>query len=223
MPSLRCPSCERALNFPEHLRGALVQCPACRHSFTAPEDEPPAPARPPAIPLARTAPAVPEPFDFEPPQGVPVDHHRAALRSAAWWLRSAVVINFASSLLGCCALTGLTYGPEEAAFFGLAGTVCFEYLPLILVAAGTTHLKERRSYRLCLASALSVLPPSLWALLHTWAVGRAALDGVGRGEPAGLLFLALAAVTLFGAAAGVIGGVKALALLSDAEVRRSFH
>jgi hypothetical protein len=224
MPSLPCPSCGRALNFPEALRGALVQCPACRHSFTAPEEEPPAPARPPAVPLARPVPpTAPGPFEFGSSEDAQVDRHRAALRSAAWWLRSAVMVGFATGLLSCCTLPVLTFQPDAAALFVLAGTVPFEYLPLILVAAGLTHLKERRSYRLCLASAVSVLPPSLWALLHTWALGRAALDELAGGEPAGFFFLALAAVTLFGAAAGVIGAVKALALLSDGEVRRSFH
>ena len=222
MPSLRCPSCGRALNFTDALRGALVQCPACRHSFIAPEEEP---APPLATPVARPSPPavpVPEPFDFDAPEGGPVVRQRAALRSAAWWLRSAVVLDFGTSLLGCCTLTVVTDEPMTGLLF-LAGTALFEYLPLILVAVGAPHLRERRSYRLCLASAVLVLPPSLWALLQAWFAGRLALTELAQGEAAGFFFLTLAAVTLFGAAAGVTGAVKAFALLSDAEVKRSFH
>jgi hypothetical protein len=222
MPSIRCPSCGRALNFTDALRGALVQCPACRHSFIAPEEEQPPPPRPPVARAALPAAPVPEPFDFDAPEDGQVVRQRAALRSAAWWLRSAVVVDFGTSLLGCCTLTVVTDEPAVGLLF-LAGTALFEYLPLILVAVSAPHLRERRSYRLCLASAVLVLPPSLWALLQTWFVGREALTGLAGGEGAGFFLLALAAVTLFGAAAGVTGAVKTFALLSDAEVKRSFH
>ena len=229
MPSLRCPSCDRALNFPESLRGALVQCPACRHNFTAPEDEPPAPAQPPSVPLARpVSPAATEPFDLSGPlDALEVRHalevrRRSALRSAAWWLRSAVVIDFGSSALGCCTLTAVADNPDVVLPL-LGGAVLFEYLPLILVAVGAPDLQARRNYRLCLAAALLVLPPSLWALVQAWFAGRVGLSEVTKGEGAGLFFLALAAVTLFGAAAGVTGAVKSIALLSDPEMKRSFR
>jgi hypothetical protein len=225
MPSLRCPSCDRALDFPDALRGALVQCPACRHSFLAPEEGPP--ARPPlALPLAspEVPPAAPgpDPFDLAGPPGGPEVRPHAALRSAAWWLRSAVVLGFGTSLLGCCTLTVVSERPDSA-FVILGGTAVFEYLPLILVAVAAPHLQARRNYGLCVAAAVFVLPPSLWALVQAWFAGRVGLTELARGEGAGFFFLALAAVTLFGAAAGVIGAVKAFALLSDAEVRRSFH
>jgi hypothetical protein len=226
MPSLRCPSCGRALNFTDALRGALVQCPACRHNFIVPEEEPPDPPRPPlATPVSRPAPVgpVPETFDFDGPEDEQVVRQRKALRSAAWWLRSAVVVDFCTTLLGCCTLPVLTNQPDTAALCMLAGTALLGYLPLIVVATGITPLRERRNYRRCLASAVAVLPPSLWGLLLTWVVGTAGLGELARGEAVGFFFLALAAGTLFGAAAGVTGAVKTFALLSDAEVRRSFH
>ncbi len=224
MPSLRCPSCGRALNFPESLRGALVQCPACRHSFTAPEDEQPAPIRPPpTVPLARPVPAAaPAPFDLSAPLDPLGVRRHSALRSAAWWLRSAVVIDFGTSALGCCTLTAVADNPDVVLAL-LGGAVLFEYLPLILVAVGAPDLQARRNYRLCLAAALLVLPPSLWALVQTWFAGRTGLTELAQGELAGTFFLALAAVTLFGAAAGVTGAIKSLALLTDPEVKRSFR
>jgi hypothetical protein len=224
MPSLPCPSCGRALNFPESLRGALVQCPACRHSFTAPEEEPPAPAcPPPGVPLARPVPpAAPEPFDLSGPPGGLEVRRRAALRSAAWWLRAAVLIDFGTSVLGCCTLTAVTNNTDTVLAL-LGGAVLFEYAPLILVAVGAPHLQARRSYGLCLAASLLVLPPSLWALVQTWFAGRLGLTELAKGEPAGTFFLALAALTLCGAAAGVTGAVKGVALLTDPEVKRSFR
>jgi hypothetical protein len=219
MPSLRCPSCGRALNFTDALRGALVRCPVCRHDFIAPEDEsPPSPAPP-----ARPAPVASGPFDFDGPEDARVVRQRKALRSAAWWLRSAVVVDFCASLLGCCTLPVLTYQLDTAAVCVLAGAALFAYCPLILVATATAPLRERRNYRRCLASAVAVLSPSLWALVQAWAVGRVALGELARSEAAGFFFLTLAAVTLFGAAAGVTGAAKTFALLSDAEVKRSFH
>jgi hypothetical protein len=225
MPSLPCPSCGRALNFPDALRGALVQCPACRHSFTAPEEEPPAPPRPPAVPLARPVPpATPEPehFAFDAEAGAQALRQRGRLRSAAWWLRSAVVLDFGTSVLGCCTLTAMSDSPDFVLAL-LGATAALEYLPLILVAVGAPHLPARRNYRLCVAAAVAVLLPSLWALLKAGFAGRLALDQLAEGEGSGFFFLSLAAVTLFGAAAGVTGAVKALALLCDAEVKRSFR
>jgi hypothetical protein len=224
MPSLPCPSCGRALNFPEALRGAWVQCPACRHDFTAPEEEPPAPALPPpAVPLARPLPpTAPEPFDLSGAPDGPDARRRGALRSAAWWLRSAVVINFGTSVLGCCTLTAAAGDPDSALAL-LGGTVIFEYVPLILVAVGAPHLQARRHYGLCLAAALLALPPSLWALVQTWFAGRMGLAELAQGEGTGFFFLALAAATLFGAAAGFTGAARAVALLSDPEVKRSFR
>jgi hypothetical protein len=210
------------LNFTDALRGALVQCPACRHSFVAPEEEAPPPRPPAPDPLPRAVPPVTaalDPFDLdEVPDGLAA-RHRKALRSAAWWLRSAVVVNFGTSLLGCCTLTVVTEHPD-AVLAMMGGTLFFEYIPLILVAVGTPRLQAKRSYGLALTAAILVLPPTLWALLQTGLAVKVALD---QREGTGLFFLGLAAVTLFGAAAGVIGAAKALVLLSDAEVRRSFR
>jgi hypothetical protein len=223
MPSIRCPSCGRALNFTDALRGALVQCPACRHNFVAPEEEP-RPPRPPPAPVAAhpTPPAGPEPFDFAGPEDARAARQRKALHSAAWWLRCAVVLDVGASVLGCCTLPVLT-AEFPAGLFFLAGTGVAQYLPLILVAVGSQRLRERRGYRLCQAAAVLVLPPSLWALLQTVVAARVALGELGGAEPAGMFFLPLAALTVCGAAAGVVGAAKAIALLSDAEVRRSFR
>jgi polyferredoxin len=172
------------------------------------------------VPPAR--PAAPAPLDLSAPRDALGVRRHSALRSAAWWLRSAVVIDFGTSALGCCTLTAVADNPDVVLAL-LGGAVIFEYLPLILVAVGAPDLQARRNYRLCLAAAVLVLPPSLWALVQTWFAGRMGVSELAQGEPAGAFFLALAAVTLFGAAAGVTGAVKALALLTNSEVKHSFR
>ncbi len=167
-------------------------------------------------------PAGPEPFDLSGPPGGGEVRRRAALRSAAWWLRAAVLIDFGTSVLGCCTLTAVTDNTDSVLAV-LGGAVLFEYVPLIVVAVGAPNFQARRNYRLCVAASLLVLPPSLWALVQTWFAGRLGLTEMARGEPTGTFFLALAALTLFGAAAGVTGAVKGVALLTDPEVKRSFR
>ena len=88
MPTIRCPSCRRALNVPEQHLGALARCPLCRHTFRAPAEPDPPPPREP----------LPAPGPVEELAPPPVEPARRALDPAGAWLQGCAALLVAQTV-----------------------------------------------------------------------------------------------------------------------------
>src|SRR5436190_12371528 len=88
MPTIRCPSCRRALNVPEQHLGALARCPLCRHTSRAPAEPDPPPPREP----------LPAPGPVEELAPPPVEPARRALDPAGAWLQGCAALLVAQTV-----------------------------------------------------------------------------------------------------------------------------
>jgi hypothetical protein len=215
MPSIRCPSCQRALALRDHLRGTAVQCPMCRTTFEAPsEGAAPAPARvsspPPAPPVLPPAPSL----EVEP---------SPAVRSAVHWLEAAVA--FEGGVVVCCSgppvLLGLLV--EDVPPAVMIGLVLLWGATLGGVAFGSVRLRRRRNYVVAATGGVLAFLLALLGLVHGAFLARAALRDWHANEMEGLTLFVSAGLGLLAAATAAVAGVKTFTALSDPEVRRSFR
>src|SRR5947209_5259427 len=104
MPTVRCPSCKRALNLPEHADFSTARCPLCQTTFDVADQAPsPRPATRVSVPgisrVDTSSVDASSPFDFDDDS----HHHlprgdRKALTSAGHWLQAAGLLGLAHSL-----------------------------------------------------------------------------------------------------------------------------
>jgi hypothetical protein len=135
MATVRCPSCKRALNLPEHADISTACCPLCQTTFDV-ADVAAAPPRPvaratPVSPRVDTS-AVggPSPLDFDGP-GQRLSHEdRKALSTAGYLLQGAGVLGILHSLFCWCG----TIIPMEGAEALVAGC-CFVYVLQVVASA----------------------------------------------------------------------------------------
>jgi hypothetical protein len=226
MPTVRCPSCWRALSVAEGAVGKSVRCPMCERVFDAPSVEQeraprgaPPPARISTSPGERPSPSTSVPVG--PPVTLDPDL-RAALRCAARWLTAAGALQVA--LVACW--WGLAGSGRVGGLLGLylllgaarAGA-------LAAAAACADRLRRRREARLVRVTATVVACDS--CLLAVAAVPPlldvAELIASRSNAPdvpvlAGYLVLVAAAV-----ACGLTAAVQALRLVGRPDVRRAFE
>lgn len=235
MPTLPCPSCRRLLQRPDHLRDALVQCPACGTTFAAPAEDQPVPVPPPQSTLPPVTPPAPAPEPehqrefHELVEKQPLRYrNQAALKSAVAWMRGALLLDAVLSVVCYCPsllITSEVHDPDDFTAVFLLGfaELFFTYLPLLFVGFGVYHLQVKRSYGLALGGAILLLPVSLWNFLHAGYLLLQALGQVSYGYPGPCFQLFCGLLGLVGTVAGLIGGIKGIAVLSDAEVRNQFR
>jgi hypothetical protein len=215
------------------MSGAAVRCPLCRTTFQAPEeDAPEVPHRPVAraVPMpdgARDRPPPSEDFHFsvESEETQLGFRHRAALKSASFWLQMTVVIDFIACIFNCCFGITLPSGDPTHAFLALAALgVHVLTLPILAIAA--LQLPRRRGYGLILTGGILALPLGMLTLLST---APTALHGIHQfdsslhHEAPGFVFLAIAALMLGGAVSAIVAGIKTIRVLWDAEIRKWFY
>src|SRR5688500_18886934 len=104
MPTVKCPSCRRALRLPENREVVTAQCPLCQATFDA---SPPAPAQRTAAPASTEALLV-EPtedsaeFEYDPDETPQARADRRAIRAAAGWLKAMGAIGLTQLILCGC-------------------------------------------------------------------------------------------------------------------------
>jgi LSD1 subclass zinc finger protein len=185
MPTIRCPSCKRALNLPEHAEFATARCPLCQTDFDVPASAPPpAPSLAPAVFRADTASAgQPSPFHFpeEPGAALPAGD-RKALASAANWLKVAGCLGVSHSVLCWCG----TVVPLEGMRGAVAGC-CLAYVLQFVACAlvfrggremasfrgiGYARTAVRMAFLAALLEVLFALPLLLFMLERHWGGDR---------------------------------------------------
>ena len=148
MPTVRCPSCKRALNLPESVDIATAQCPLCGATFAAP------PSRVEAVPLAAPIPPMPRavvheepgqwsepqtPFEF-PSNPLPEAENREAA-SARFWLKSAGVIGLIHLFL-CSCVSFVFTGRDELLALTYCGSYVFQLIASLVVYNGGNVLQR---------------------------------------------------------------------------------
>jgi hypothetical protein len=241
MLSLHCPSCQRPLTLPDHLRGTWVRCPACKATFQAPGDVPEVVA---AVPLPEADPEPParersgrgrqsegDPFAFESEKaGYRRVRVQAKTQGPSNYLWTAVVLDVLFSFGGLFfRLLDLQYSLYNAAYAAgalvasLFILVVFYYVPLVFVGIGASALSRRSSYGLAMTGAIIALLVSLLTLIGAGLAGVVGLIALAHGSGFGLLLGVIAVLGLLGVIFGVLGGIQALQTLNDDEVQRSFR
>jgi hypothetical protein len=234
MPTVRCPSCNRALKLPEAVDVATAQCPLCGTTFAAAEHiQPPprpAPQGAPAAPLRRRAaePDVSSPFDFER-EADPLDRDdRLALASAASWLKAAGITGLLHSLLCWCGTLGPAGDAHEILFIGYCLGYPIHLIVSLLVFNGARALTSRRSLgsaRLAvvmtyLAVVLQVFfaLPGFLTLLDSLTSPRGRLSGGHEPFIVLMLIVQLLVIALF-----LTAGVKTMLALNRPGVQQAFR
>ncbi len=230
MPTVRCPSCNRALHLPEAVDIATAQCPLCRTTFdVASRVEPPRPpprSAPPAPPSReRERPVASAAFDLdETPGDVQWSQSRAALRSAAFWLKTGAVLSMGRTLLcGCCPFQIMRDFPDE-----LAATICFCYFVHmglgIVLYFGADALARRTSYRWAMtACVLGLIAAGFELLFSLPALGLMLQLARGPQGEDRMLMCGIFLVYPASIAALLAGSLKGFAALRRREVREAFR
>ncbi len=227
MPTVRCPSCNRALNLPEHADIRTARCPLCQTTFDVADRAPPPPPVPrgpaPGAPEVDTASAGESaPFDFN--EAVPhplAGDDRRALASAGSWLQAAGMVGLAHSLFCWCGSVIPLEGTE-----GLVAGCCFGYVLQIVASAlvyrGGRELTTQQSIgfaRTAVAMAfLAVVLELLFAIplvLFTLERGRVDSDDVA-------LLVLVAGLRVVLIALFLTAGARAMLALRRPGVRRAF-
>jgi hypothetical protein len=220
MPTVRCPSCSRALNLPDFADIQAARCPLCQATFDVP-------ARPDSAP--------PGPADADagdqlvPPDRVDpelqADH--AALHSAVGWLKAAALFSLVNAL-GC----GCFSFPSDSTDNPLVVGLFFGYLTRLAVSLlvwwGAESLNRRTRLEVAVAgsvgavvlsglSALLLLPLLLSAVhaLPDLTEGVLNLEDTLMFSLVGGFHLAI--VVLF-----LVAGSKGIAVLRRPSVRQGF-
>jgi phage FluMu protein Com len=235
MPTVRCPSCNRALNLPESSDIVTAKCPLCQTAFPVVDrvESPPRP-RPTTAPVARAVlreqTPGPLPFDLEPgrPDSLGRDN-RKALGAASSWCKAAGFVGLLHTILCWCG----TFGNVSNDTF-VAGYCIGHLLQIavsVLVYRGASALTARRSFGTAqlagLMAFVAVVFEVLFAIPLVVTLGDA-LDrssssrgrtGPGEEVPICLFLLALQLVVV---ALFLMAGVKTLLALNRPGVRQGF-
>jgi hypothetical protein len=239
MPTVRCPSCQRALNLPDYQHGGDARCPLCHTTFptASPQSLDPATSYLPPIPLtmptsqARPETKEPTPFDFEEPNESESlsrpDRH--ALRSASNWLKAhagiGIVHMFTCGCVNVLAFGALTGVGGELYLTGAILDVLLRLVAFGVIAAGADSMERRRSRALATTAAVLaplmgvyLLVPAFLLLTTVGGRGRSSLTAEETILPACFSLL----LTILVAVLGVVGGIRSLVLLNKPEVLRAF-
>lgn len=239
MPTVRCPSCRRALSLPEDTVVETARCPLCGAVFAAAAAEEPRPPRPrpaaPAGPVGAREVPVPRRHDHDLDGAEPPLDGGAArgLSAASGWLKAMVALGVFHVLTcgacGCLEAQGRAPpGPaRQRALVLYAGLSVVRLVALAVVYAAAERLSRRRGLALARTGAivallyaiLTPLPslPALLALLERLGQARAA------GPPVPMPMQISLALTLLTALCGAVGALLALRQLVRPEVERAFE
>jgi hypothetical protein len=250
MPTVRCPSCHRALHLPEAHPGGTARCPLCQSTFPTPSTQVPTvsapraevlfpeslPSRPldiPPLELPNDAPPrhLPPPLRPDPVEFLP-NELRESLRAAARHLKSSAWLACAYLFTcGCInekvleAALGFDWSVEA-----LAAVAIVRLVMLGLIYAGAVAMERCRARRLALTSAVLVLCLSgyvlLWPLLVVYemcsSAWRVRPGSAALSEVAGCGAPWVVSLLAFLVASfGLWAGVHALHQLAHPEVRRA--
>jgi hypothetical protein len=238
MATVNCPSCRRALNLPDHVRGQPVQCPACDTTFEIPAEplpvatrQPPTPQPLPAPPAPHDEPASPDPsgaaFDFNDEYQVAYYRVRNKVNDAASWLQRTIIFDaFAIHLCFPCFLFAFRrerWMDQTSMKIVFGGSYLFVMFLLLLIVMGAYYLRQRRAYGLALLAGILAL---LVALKNLATLGLIAFHMVKEYkdiDPCAILPMLPLVGCLTGAAVcGGMGGVKTIAVLHNPQVRDDF-
>jgi hypothetical protein len=211
MASFSCPSCGRTLNLPGQAPGTMVQCPFCDHFFTAPAEGP--------LPWGPDEEGLDLREERERADPGIGPRNEAALHAAAFWLQAAILLDVVADTITCFS-PGYVFPLFDLAILGVG---VFQFLPLTFMAVGAWMLSRRWSYGLAQTGAIMAFVAVLCSLplaVRNGLVGLARLDNA---EFIGVIPLGAVLLNLLGAAAGAIGAIKALSVLSDSRVKKAFH
>jgi hypothetical protein len=259
MSPTRCPSCRRALALRDHLRGELVRCPMCGTSCNAPEEPGPARTTPPGSAVTQAPAPPPRPMpaaDCDPdalhrdPGLTPDD--RASLRSAATWLKAAVVFNAVGTMFRSCP-AHLFYLPWKSLrgewadsatsplslfinrnFYLLweslrggvllagQGVMVLWLIVLVVMGDGPRHLRERRDYPRAKESGILTFHVGLASLAQSAYLAWEARD-IPYPPVLALVALFVVALGLTCTLTALVAGLKTLDALSRPGVKESFR
>jgi hypothetical protein len=221
MPSVRCPSCGRAIPVAEHLRGTWVMCPDCYTSVEVLGD--PVPLQPPGGTPGPPGPAPAEDLIFEdtPAQRRAAGAPARALQGAANWLMLAVALD------GLCALAWGLLGATRADNWNALASVLLvavlaELAPLMLVALGAVQMMARGSLGLAVVGGVVAPLVSCWFVFRAGVIALAGWESLEGSGIIGGLLLGLALFALAGALCGFVGGIRTLMALTNRGVRHLF-
>ncbi len=242
MPTVYCPSCNRALHLPEALQGVTACCPLCRTNFPTPSEPPPPQILPrlaadpvPSKPWGakeQHVPPVPRRIDrddetFEFDDSLAGDelslNHREALRSAARWLRWFVGVSCVQLFTCGCGNGFMLVGQFTPRHDFGEGVVCFlipfvlEIFSLVMIFKSAESTARSRKRGLAVAGCVLTL---VLAGLHLLLPLLALLVGRRQDETFFLVSMGMAFVV---AVVGLIGAVRGLMILNEAEVVRYFQ
>jgi hypothetical protein len=236
MPIVRCPKCNRALNFPEYADITTAQCPLCQTTFeVADRVERPAPPSRRVPEISRAQPQrvpQPAPFDFGPDDDGLKREDRAALRSAVVWLKTAALLSMGHVLLcGCCPFSMMRPGPSPSGIHSedLAAAMCFGYFVHlgvgIVLYFGADALGRRVSYRwamfTCVLGLVAAVIEAVFSLPALAFLGSLHARYHSQEEAwlmVGVILIYPAAMMLF-----FTGALKGLAALRRPGVREAFR
>jgi hypothetical protein len=233
MPTVRCPSCNRALNLPEHADIDTAKCPLCQTAFAVTAQLPPPrplPARAAPTPVRRReVEPIATPFDFHEEASDPLPRDdRKALYAAANWLKTGSLLAIGHTFLcGCCPFLSVPGLGED-----VITVCCFCHLVRIAVSIiiynGAEAFNRRSSHGWALTSCVLALMLAALSLLFILPIlldlplqGPARL-GMGPNEDQVVAMLAGGLSTLAVIVTFVVGAVKGFLVLRRPAVRRAF-
>jgi hypothetical protein len=207
MYTIRCPSCRRPLNLPEQADVGTAQCPLCGTPFDVSSPEPERSAVPvvPVVPHHSGVTAQPQTFhpprpdepDEDYPGGPLTPPDRAAMESAALWLRAAAYLGVTRTLLCGCGpvLVGVQLTPLKDLPWVIG---CLAYLAAcVVVLRGAEELKRPSSRAWAVTGCSLAALATLGEVLLLGLVVALGLEGPF--QHAGVIVLKVALVLIQGA------------------------
>jgi LSD1 subclass zinc finger protein len=237
MPPVRCPTCRRALNLPEHIVGQSVRCPLCDTVFATGEREKPWPLLTPPLTVPANGPAGAHKVPGAPVEDLDVEDPGCGVSGAArvgrrlapadLWLSVTAVLWLIQTVMTvlCCqydVLVPPTIQLSVWAWVAIYGAMMAR-LSLPFTYAGAFEARDWRQYprvawlgSIVLFADSVVVPGLLWYVWqHQWGQGHSRPGPFSQVA----LFL-LAALTVVTSVCGLIGSIKVFLVLSSPNPRQ---
>jgi hypothetical protein len=241
MPTVRCPSCHRALNLPEFTDIESARCPLCQHTFPVPgraAPAEPAPLQPWSAPARvdtdngqpwRTPDQVDTdstgPMPLGPDEEALPAEDRRAVASASAWLKGSGILGLVH--LFFCGCVSFAFIREDAAILLYCGSYIFQLMASLIIYNGGNALRRGTSRGWTETAGILALIMGVLATVMAVPIFLAALREMDlprrRSTEDTLMLLVALMLNLSLIVAFFVAGVKTWVALRRPSVRTSFE